>query len=139
MRDPWLHPRTAGARYRVEVLAEARPGEAGIAHRRDGASQLLAWDRILCAVAAEVGEPEGVRTIVFDLVSEIGERGCHVYRFDAEPGRKAMEIARRLGAALGPERSGASLKSVATDGIPTRWYPDLESFEHDALQSLLDG
>jgi hypothetical protein len=47
-----------------------------------------------------------------------------------------MELARTLNERLGPERSTASIKSVATDGIASRWYPDLESFELDAIHSL---
>lgn len=117
--------------YRVEVLIHAQCGPQGIAHDRGGRRELLAWSEILRARAAEVGEPEGVRTIVFDLVVGSDASGLRVLRFDADPGDSAMQVASQLGNALGPERSSASIKSVAVDGIASRWYPDLESLELD--------
>ena len=113
------------APYRVELLHNARCVPDGIAHDRDGRRARVAWGEILRARAAEVGEPEGVRTIVFDLVVGRDASGVRVLRFDAEPGESAMLVARQLGEALGPDRSSASIKSVAVDGIASRWYPDL--------------
>ena len=51
--------------------------------------------RILHALAAEVGEPEGVRTVVFDLLVERKATGCVVCRFDADPGPEAKALASR--------------------------------------------
>ncbi len=139
MSDPWLQSNDEKPSYRVELLLEAKPGPGGIHHRRAGERTLLPWSRIQRAIAAEIGEPEGVRTIVFDLLVESDGTDCLVYRFDADPGEDAMAVARELGAGLGPERATASIKSVATDGIPSRWYPDIESFEYDAFRGLTSG
>jgi hypothetical protein len=115
--------------YRVEVLSEARPTEAGVVHRSGERTVLLEWCRVRRAVAAEVGEPQGVRTIVFDLVLETDGAEAIVCRFDADPSDNAMAIARAIAASLPPDRTEASIKILASEGTATRWYPDLESFE----------
>ena len=123
--------------YRVELLSEARPTWKGIAYRsRGGGDSLLAWSDVQRAMSAEVGEPQGVRTIVFDLVVEVSKDECCVRRFDAEPGRDALEVARAIIGALPNDRAEGSIKSMATDGIASRWYPDLESFEEANLGIL---
>jgi len=114
---------------RVELLSEARPTEAGIVHRCGGETRLLEWSRVAHAVAAEVGEPQGVRTIVFDLTLETVGEECVVCRFDADPSGDARAIARAIAASLPPERTGGSVKSIASDGVASRWYADLESFD----------
>ena len=124
-------------RYRVTVLDEAELTVEGIEYDRDGGREIVRWTEIELALTAEVGEPEGVRTIVFDFIVAREDEHYRVRRMDAEPGEDAMELARLLGDHLGPDRTTASIKSVATDGIATRWYPDLESFELDAIHSLL--
>src|SRR5262249_56297447 len=86
------HPRppapAPGARagYQAQLLREARVGVEGLLHRVAGAERRLAWAEIWFAVAAEIGEPEGGRTIVFDLVVGRDERGWQALRLDAEPG-----------------------------------------------------
>lgn len=129
-------PTDVASRYRVHVLCDARPSDAGIAYRRGDASSLLGWNCVERVFAAEVGEPQGVRTIVFDLLVEMGDRGCVAYRFDADPTEGAMEVARAIVASVPPDRTDASIKSVATDGVPSRWYPDLEAFAEANLESI---
>ena len=90
------------------------------------------------AIAAEIGEPEGVRTIVFDLVTCHADDGWLVRRLDAEPGENAIALARLVERGLGAGRKVSSIKSLASDGIPARWYPDLRSFEADALAELIE-
>lgn len=124
------------SRYRVMVLGEAKITAEGIQYDGDGGRATLPWSEIEIALTAEVGEPEGVRTVVFDFIVARGDERVEVRRMDAEPGEDAMELARLLGERLGPDRTTASIKSVATDGIASRWYPDLESFELDAMHSL---
>lgn len=140
-------------RYRVTLLDGACATAEGIAHlappdpdRGDRGPQgeperqpsLLAWSEVTEALAAEVGEPEGVRTIVFDLV--VGVRGgdYRVCRLDADPGEDAMNLARTIEAGLGADVDSPSTKSVATDGTPSRWYPDLHSLAKDAVRILDD-
>ncbi len=122
----------AGPRYRVELLAGARPTEEGVVCGDDASIRLVPWSRVRRAMAAEVGEPQGVRAIVFDLAVDEAEE-CVLYRFDAEPGEDAIEVARVIAEALAPDRTEGSIKSLATDGIASRWYPDLESLEEANL------
>jgi hypothetical protein len=95
------------------------------------------------ALAAEVGEPEGVRTIIFDLVVDrisLPEGMTFaVRRLDAEPGEEAMAVARAIQNALEPEDIAPSIKSLAAEGTPSLRYQDLEEFEAAALHSLTDG
>ncbi len=129
-------PAGSSSRYRVELLHVPEVRETGVAHQVDGARDLLPWSRVLRALAAEVGEPEGVRTIVFDLITEIADGSCRVCRLDAEPGYEAQGVASAIAIGVGPERCDASLKNSATDGYPGRWFPDLEAFEEAARDSL---
>ena len=115
--------------YRVQLLTDARLTPAGIAYRCGSRSPVVEWGRVKHATAAEVGEPQGVRTIVFDLVLEAGDEEWVVCRFDADPSEAAMVTARAIVGALPAGRVGGSIKSLATDGVASRWYPDIESFE----------
>ena len=123
-------------RYRVHLMPDAEATDHGIAYRRGESSSLLEWSSVSQAVAAGLGEPDGVRTIVFDLVVESDGETCVVYRCDADPFDNAVQLARAIECALGPGRTGPSIKSIAADGSPTRWYPDLESFEEAVLEAL---
>jgi len=128
-----------GDRYRVRLLRHPELTAEGVLHEEEGSRRLLPWRAVRGALAADVGEPEGVRTIVFDLCVEVADGVCSVWRLDAEPGGDAMGLARRIRTGLagrGDDRVSPSLKSVADDGLPTRWYPDLASFEADAAEEL---
>lgn len=126
------------ARYGVRLLAGAQATERGVLHHEGAAQRLLEWAEVGWALAAEVGEPQGVRTIVFDLVVDHSAGSFAVCRFDAEPGEDAVAVARAIAEALPGERLGASLKSLAADGVACRWYPDLESLEEASLALLVD-
>jgi hypothetical protein len=131
-RAPGVGARTRGAPragYRVELLCGARAVEGGILHGAGDELRLLRWDEVCFAVAAEVGEPEGVRTVVFDLVLGRDAEGWRAARLDADPGPGAEEIARAIHAGVGPQQRGPSIKSLASDGVPSWWYADLEGFE----------
>ena len=124
------------SRYRVELLVDAEVCEDGVAHGEPDARERLRWSAISQAVAAEVGEPEGVRTVIFDLV--VGrEAGFAIRRFDAEPGEDAMRVAERLLTELGSDAVSPSIKTLASEGSPGIAYPDLEEFEAVSL-ALLD-
>ncbi len=129
----------ASRRYRVWLLGDPRLSEGGVSYREGDGRKLLAWAAVQRAIAAEVGEPQGVRTIVFDLVVEREGSDCTVCRLDAEPGEDAVALARAVAEGLGPERASPSIKSLVTDGLPSRWYPDLEAFEEAALEEILGG
>lgn len=129
--------RESGSRYPVRVLEGPELDPGGLRHLEPGGPGLLVWDRVRLAIAAEIGEPEGVRTIVFDLIAEAEpDCGFLAHRLDVEPGAEAMHFARELAGRLPAEACGPSIKSLATDGIPSRWYPDLDAFEEDAIALL---
>jgi len=115
--------------YRAQLLRDARVAPQGLLHRTGGVEKRLPWDEIWFAVAAEVGEPEGVRTIVFDLVVGCDERGWRALRLDAEPGPFAEEVARAIHLRVPRARCGPSIRSLANDGVPSQWFADLEGFE----------
>jgi hypothetical protein len=127
------------SRYRARILSEARPTDAGITYRQGDEFHLLEWSRVERALAAEVGEPQGVRTIVFDLLVEMDDCGCVAYRFDADPTGNAQEVARAIATCLPGERTDASIKSVAIDGVPSRSYPDLESLAEANLETISES
>jgi len=126
------------SRYRVRELEAPSLEAHGIGHGSADARELLSWDDVERVVVAEVGEPEGVRTIVCDLVRRAFGGGFKAHRLDADPGEAAQALARGLEAGLGP-RASAGLKSLAGDGLATRWYPDLAAFEEEALAELERG
>jgi hypothetical protein len=127
---------TLPSRYRAHVLADVKPTERGLLYRRGEQHFLLEWTRVLRAFGAEVGEPEGVRTIVFDLVVGIEGDACVACRFDADPGEAAAALARAVELGAGSERCDGALRAVALDGFATRSHPDLESFEDAALEAI---
>ena len=127
-------------RYRVQLLANPELSESGIGHGDPANPSLVEWVAIRWALAAEVGEPEGVRTIIFDLVvGRIHGRdgsAFEVRRLSAEPGEEAMKLASAIERALAPQFSAPSIKSLAAEGTPSRWYQNLEEFESAVLESL---
>lgn len=140
MRDTSLLQLATGGhekRYRVELLVGARPSACGIVF---GSGGVVGWEVIQSALAAEVGEPEGVRAVIIDLIVDrrVEPEGVvfEVRRLDAEPGEAAMEIAQAIERGLAPGAASPSIKSLATDGITSQRYQDLEEFEAAALESL---
>jgi hypothetical protein len=125
-----------GGRYRVDVLAWAEVGADGVRFREGAEPLVLEWDRVLHALAAHVGEPEGVSTVVFDLVVERKEADCLVCRFDADPGEASQSTARTLAERLGRGRCSRSLLELAAEGVPTRSYPDLDALAAGSLEEL---
>lgn len=126
----------AADRYRVELLPWAEVARDGVAFRDGAETRILPWDRVLTALAAHVGEPEGVSTVVFDLLVERKDAECLVRRFDADPGEAAQSVARALLEALGRQRCSRSLAELASDGVPSRSYADLESLASGSLAEL---
>jgi len=130
------HPR----RYRVQLLENPELREGGIAHGDPAKPSFVEWASIDWALAAEIGEPEGVRTIIVDLVvgRNSGPDGgtYEICRLGAEPGEEAMKLATAIERALAPQSSAPSIKSLAAEGTPSRWYQNIEEFESAALESL---
>jgi hypothetical protein len=134
---PFLPPREeVRARYRVELLGDAVAAERGVLHREGGEDRILPWSEVRRVVASEVGEPQGVRTMIFDLVVGFGNEEFRIRRFDAAPGQDAVEAAELMARHVPGEFLCASIKALTTDGLPLEWHPDLESFEESALAAL---
>jgi hypothetical protein len=133
-----LAPASKPAVYRLQLLEEPRISGVGIEHGPRLGRELLRWRDVLGAVAAEVGEPEGVRTIVFDLLAQAGRGHRVALRLDVEPGAPAAALAQVIARALG-DRARASIKSLAIDGTATLWFPDLASFEEVASGELRES
>jgi hypothetical protein len=124
------------ARYRVRLLADARPTRRGLVHRTADGEQHVPWQRVQYALAAEIGEPQGIRTVVFDLVVAGDGGRFSVLRFDEEPGEDAEAVAQVLAEAVPSERLGAAVKSLASESVIGEWFPDVPSFEESALANL---
>lgn len=127
--------RAATAPPPARVLEDPEAVADGIRHGRGAARALLPWSAVRAAIAAEVGEPEGVRTVVFDLVVEQAG-GSRVLRLDAEPGADAMQLARAIAGGIGGDRKLPSIDSLAADGTPAHWFPDLGSFDDARVEIL---
>lgn len=133
--DPDARVAGAAGRPRVVVLPEAVADGQGVLYRRAGQLFLLPWSRVAAAHAAEIGEPQGVQTVVFDLT--LSGRPHERCRLEADLGEPAHSLGRAIERGLGRGRCTASLRAVALEGYPTRSYPDLESFEADTPRELL--
>jgi hypothetical protein len=123
-------------RYCVDVLTWAEVGEHGVTYLNGSRRETLQWASVLRGLAAEVGEPEGVRTVVFDLVVELKAHECVVCRFDAEPGLDAQEVAMQIAASLGRERCSRSLAALAAEGQASRQVSDLDDLAELSLTEL---
>ena len=124
------------ARYAVRLLADARPALGGLVYSTAEGEKRVAWDEVQYVLAAEIGEPQGIRIIVFDLVVAGGDGTWSVLRFDAEPGEDAEAVAQVLAEAIPAERLGAAVKSLATRSAIAEWFSDVESFEESTLGIL---
>jgi hypothetical protein len=124
------------ARYAVRLLADAQPAPEGLVHLTADGVQHVGWGDVQYVLAAEIGEPQGIRTILFDLVLA-GRDGCwSVLRFDEEPGEDAEAVAEILAAAIPTDRLGAAVKSLASESVVAEWFPDVPTFEVTALALL---
>jgi hypothetical protein len=121
--------------YPARLVSRAAPTEEGISFWDGGELRHIPWSRVRRVAAAEVGEPEGVRTVVFDLLAHEGELGYAVYRFDADP-MDVLGVARAVESGIGKERAVLALRSLAADGVATASFPDLGSFEEAAAAAL---
>ena len=80
-----------------------------------------------------------MRTIVCDLIGRSDGGSSRSIASTPSPGDAAIALARALERGLGIARAPARLKSLAADGLATRWCPDLRSFEEAALEELGAG
>jgi hypothetical protein len=122
--------------YRVEVLSAPVATRQGIEYRVGEGEEILPWEQVEFAIAAMVGEPEGVCTIVFDLLIEASEAEFRVCRLDADPAEAAIPLSIAITDHLGRERCGASVQAMVKEGSTGLWYSDVESFEAAATGLL---
>ena len=124
------------SRYRVHLLPGAKPTERGVLYRRGSERFLLAWGRVERAFAAQVGEPDGARSIAFDLAVEVRGSVCVVCRMEAQPGEDAMRIAKAIQLGVGPESCNPCIESLAADGVASLSFPDTEIFGEAVLEAV---
>ena len=124
------------SRYRVHLLPGAKPTERGVLYRRGSEQVLLAWGRVERAVAAQVGEPEGARSIAFDLAVEVRGSVCVVCRMEAQPGEDAMRIAKAIQLGVGLESCNPCIESLAVDGVASLSFSDTEIFGEAVLEAV---
>lgn len=124
------------SRCRVHLLVDAKPTERGVVYRRGEDRFLLDWSRVRLALAAAVGEPEGVCTVVFDLALRTEGPECILCRIDADPISEAPDLARAIELGLGRDRCNASLKNLSREGAATRHYDDLDTLTEAHLEAI---
>ncbi len=131
--------REVPSRCRVHLLADAKPTERGIVYRRGDDRFLLEWTRVRLALAAAVGEPEGVCTVVFDLALAISGPECVLCRVDADPISEAPALARAIELGVGRDRCNASLKNLSRENMASRHYDDLDTLTEAHLEAIRFG
>lgn len=124
------------SRYRVHRLADPKATERGILYRRGERRFLLEWERVKRALAAEVGEGDAERRVVFDLAVRVEGPECVACRMDAAPGEAARALAQAIALGVGRQRCCPSLRATACHGWPTRSHCDLDTFGEAALESI---
>jgi len=128
----FLTPDAVRNRYAVRTLGGVCLAAVGVRHE----AGLLPWSEVLRVHAAEVGEPQGVCAVVFDLVAGRDGLAWRVLRFDVDPGEEAVRVARQCVGALAPSCLAASIKSLADGGSAGAWHPDLESYDESCLVAV---
>lgn len=96
----------------------------------------IEWNEIERVFAAEVGEPEGIRAIVFDLIWTGGPEGPVLLRFSVDPCDGPKHPAQRFVDSLGESRCSGSLRSLARDGRATDCFSHLDTLDEALLETL---
>lgn len=97
----------------------------------------IPWSTLSRAFVAEVGEPEGVRAVVFDLAQAGADPGPTLWRFGIDPYDAPKLIAQWIVEALGSSRCSLSLLTLAKEGVPTQFYTHLVDWDDLVLAELL--
>ncbi len=97
---------------------------------------VIAWEDVAHAFAAEVGEPEGIRAVVFDLMCTAEVTGAVLLRFSVDPSDGPKGPAQRLVEVLGPKRCSHSLQAVAREGCATDRYSHLDQLDEAQLDAI---
>ena len=123
----------------VEVLGfEA----AGVVFEFEGATHRVPWAQLVAGFASQVGEPDGVRTIVFDLAccrfAFEGDPEPALLRFSIDPSEEPRGAAQRIVDMLGKTACSASLHALAREGATTESHADLQSLDEALLASLVE-
>jgi len=95
----------------------------------------VSWEFVQRAFAAEVGEPEGVRAVVFDLVVGAPDRPTRLFRFCRDPHDGAVSLARSLVSAVGG-RCSKRLRDFAREGQLGLSVPDLAALDEVVSAAL---
>ena len=122
--------------WTIWVVDQPELSADGIRIAWEGATHAVAWSEIDRAFAAEVGEPEGVRAMVFDLAWSGAPDAPAILRFSVDPSEGPKRPAQHVVEALGAELCSDSLRALANDGRPTEHYSHID-FLDEALLTWL--
>ncbi len=132
----------ADSNYRewtIWVVSRPVLGADAVTLEWEGRLHTLDWSAVVRSFAAEVGEPEGVRTVVFDLVWADAPEGPAVVRFSVDPSEGPKRPAQQLVDSLGDARCSASLRCLAREGQPSDRYSHVDLLDEALLESLSAG
>lgn len=102
----------------------------------EGVPRRVPWDELSGAFAAEVGEPEGVRAVVFDLLCTSSFCGAALLRFSVDPSEGPKRPAQAIVENLGSKHCSASLQALAREGCATDCYSHLDLLDEALLEQL---
>ena len=119
------------------VLQQPLLHSAGIQVEWQGKRHDIGWSEIARAFAAEVGEPEGIRAVVFDLAWPAAPECPAILRFSVDPCDGPKRPAQLFLDSLGVASCSNSLRSLATDGRATDLYSHIDLLDEALVTSLV--
>lgn len=129
-------PSPACREWTIWVVPQPGLDLRGISLEWDGSKYEIEWGEIGRAFAAEVGEPDGIRAVVFDLVWNDGPDGAVMLRFSVDPSDGPKHPAQLFVDSLGGWRCSASLQSLARDGRATDRFSHVDALDEALLEQL---
>lgn len=122
--------------WTIWVVSRPALDAAGVDLEWEGRRHQVDWTAVERAFAAEVGEPEGVRAVVFDLLWSDAPEGPAVLRFSVDPSEGPKSPAQQLVDSLGEARCSVSLRSLAREGQASDRFSHLDLLDEALLEVL---
>ncbi len=133
-------PTSRSGEWTIWVVQHPNLGARSLEIEWEGDRHEIGWDAVEYAYAAEVGEPEGIRAVVFDLLWPSGPSGgggdAVILRFSVDPCDGPKQPAQRIVETLGESRCSNSLQSLSRDGRATDCFSHLDFLDQALLQAL---
>ncbi len=122
--------------WTIWVVSRPALHGAGVDLEWEGCRHQVVWPAVQRAFAAEVGEPEGVRAVVFDLLWSDAPEGPTVVRFSVDPSEGPKRPAQQLVDSLGEARCSVSLRCLAREGQASDRFSHLDLLDEALLEAL---